>query len=65
MTTKALATAAPIVRKPIRTENAVLLGLLGLTFLAGFTSSKSLHIVAGAVFTGAVGYHIYKRRKAL
>lgn len=65
MKTTALATAAPIVRKPMRTENVMLLGLLGLTFLAGFTSSKALHIAAGAVFTGAVSWHIYKHRKAL
>ena len=57
--------ATLVVRKPMRTENALMLGLFGLTLVAGFASSKSLHIAAGLALTGAIGWHVYKRRKAL
>ena len=57
--------ATLVVRKPMRTENALMLGLFGLTLVAGFASSKSLHIAAGLALTGAVGWHVYKRRTAL
>ena len=67
MTTAAVSAvpATTVVRKPMRKENALMLGLFGLTLVAGFASSKSLHVAAGLLLTGAVGWHVYKRRKAL
>ncbi len=66
MTTQAV-TAGSIVRKPfgIRTGNALMLGLLGLCVAACFTGSRAVHIGAGALFTGLVAHHVYKRRGTL
>ena len=66
-TSLALAATTSIVRKPfnVKPANAFMLGLLGLTFVAGFTGSKGVHVAAGLALTGAVGYHVWKRRKAL
>lgn len=68
----AIATQAPsrgiVVRKPLtirQKENYALLGLLGLTLLTGFCGSKSAHLAVGLALTGAVGYHVWQRRKSL
>ena len=65
--TAAAVAGSTIVRKPfgMRREKALLLGLLGLTVAAGLSSSRSMHVAAGVLFTGMVGYHVYKHRKAL
>ncbi len=67
LTTAAVAAGSTIVRKPfgMRKEHALLVGLWGLTIAACFTSSKSLHVAAGVLFSGAMGYHVYKHRKGL
>ncbi|MDO5537324.1 MAG: hypothetical protein Q4F72_07340 [Desulfovibrionaceae bacterium] len=64
----AIAAAGSIVRKPfgMKPQNALLLGLFGATIVTSICSrSTACHVAAGLMLTGAVGYHVWKRRKAL
>ncbi len=49
----------------MKPENALMLGLLGICIAACLTRSKAVHVAAGALFTGAIAHHMYKRRKML
>ena len=69
MMTQALAaaTSACVVRKHfnVKPGSAMLLGLLGVTLVSALTGSRAFHIGAGLLLAGGIGYHAYKRRKAL